>query len=274
MFSVLIPVYNHAEYVAAAVTSAVRSTLVSEILLVDDGSRDRSREIVSSLSRSMPERVRDLTSSMEENRGAHERLNQLVEAAKNEWVAILNSDDMFVPGRFETILAYLRTEKECDFIGGYLLIVNEDGVVIGTKRGLEEPEYPHPFTALWHAELGLHPLGDLLANQNFIATTSNMIFKRSLHRRIGGFAPFRYVHDWAFALSAGVVGTPLYLPHFLTKYRVHSNNTIRAKKEEITAEVRVLFERFVAEYPDCMRRPAFRRALKENRYLSGCRDHE
>jgi glycosyltransferase involved in cell wall biosynthesis len=274
MFSALIPVYNHAEYVAAAVTSAIRSTLVSEILLVDDGSRDRSREIVSCLSRSMPSRIRDLTSTIKDNRGAHERLNQLVGAAQNEWVAILNSDDMFVPGRFETILACMKADRKCDFIYGHLLIVNADGVVIGTKRGLEEPEYPHPFTGWSHADLALLPLNDLLANQNFIATTSNMIFKRSLHRRIGGFAPFRYAHDWAFALRAGVVGTPLYLPHFLTKYRVHSNNTIRAKKEEITAEVRVLFERFVAEYPDCMRRPAFRRALKENRYLSGCRDHE
>jgi hypothetical protein len=157
---------------------------------------------------------------------------------------------------------------------GHLLIVNEDGVVIGTKRGLEQPEFPHPFTGLSHTDLALHPLSDLLANQNFIATTSNMIFKRALHRRIGGFAPFRYAHDWAFALRAGVVGDPLYIPHFLTKYRVHSGNTIKASKEEIATEVRVLFERFVAEYPDCMRRPGFRRALKENRYLSGCPDHE
>jgi glycosyltransferase involved in cell wall biosynthesis len=269
MFSVLIPVYNHAEYVAEAVASAIRSTLVSEVLLVDDGSRDRSHEIVSCLSRSMPNRVRDLTSTVGENRGAHERLNELVEAAQNEWVAILNSDDMFVPGRFETILAYLRAGKECDFICGYLLIVNGDGVVIGTKRGLEEPEYPHPFTGLSHTDLALHPLSDLLANQNFIATTSNMIFKRALHRRVGGFAPFRYAHDWAFALRAGVVGDPLYTPHFFTKYRVHSNNTIKASKEEITTEVRVLFERFLSEYPHYMQRPVFRLGLQGNRYLSG-----
>lgn len=269
MFSVLIPVYNHAEYVAEAIASAVRSTLVSEVLLVDDGSRDRSHEIVSCLSRSMRNRVRDLTSTVGENRGAHERLNELVDAAQNEWVAILNSDDMFVPGRFETILACMKTDRKCDFIYGHLLIVNADGVVIGTKRGLEQPEYPHPFTGLSHADLALEPLIDLLANQNFIATTSNMIFKRALHRRIGGFAAFRYAHDWAFALRAGVVGNPLYISHFLTKYRMHDSNTIRANKEEIAAEVKVLFEEFLADYPDCMRRPVFRRALKENRYLAG-----
>ena len=96
-----------------------------------------------------------------------------------------------------------------------------------------------------------------------------MIFKRALHRRIGGFAPLRYAHDWAFALRAGVVGNPLYIPHFLTKYRVHSTNTIKASKEEITAEVRVLFETFLSEYPDCMRRSVFRRGLQGNRYLPG-----
>jgi glycosyltransferase involved in cell wall biosynthesis len=269
VFSVLIPVYNHAEYVTEALTSALRSTLVDEVLLVDDGSQDHSREVILCLSRSMPDKVCDLTGKVVHNRGAHERLNQLVGAARNEWVAILNSDDVFVPGRFETIAAHIKIGNKCDFIYGDLIIVNTDGVVVGTKRGLAQPEYAHPFSGLSQAELDSQPLSDLLANQNFIATTSNMIFRRSLHERIGGFAPFRYVHDWAFALRAGAAGNPLYLPHFLTKYRVHGSNTINESKERIVTEVKTLFEQFVAEHPECMRRPLFRRALEGNRYLGG-----
>src|SRR5262245_36101399 len=124
MFSVVVPVYNHEAYVVEAVTSAARSALVTEVLLVDDGSQDRSRDIVSSLARSNPRLIRDLTVPTEGNLGAHTRLNQLVEAARNEWIAVLNSDDAFVPGRFETITAHLKRGAPADFICGYLLIMN------------------------------------------------------------------------------------------------------------------------------------------------------
>jgi len=268
MFSVLIPVYNHEKYVVEAVLSAARCALVSEVLLVDDGSKDRSPDIVSSLSRSNPKLIRDLTVPGEGNLGAHTRLNQLVEAAKNEWVAVLNSDDAFVPGRFETIAAYLKRGTRADFICGYLLIMNADGVVVGTKRGLLQPEYPHPFSESLDATLVSRQMADFLGNQNFIATTSNMILKRSLHRRVNGFRPFRYVHDWAFALHAGAVGHPLYLPHFLTRYRIHGRNTIKEDKKVVVKEVRMLFRQFVTEHEDYERRPIFRKAIEGNKYLS------
>jgi glycosyltransferase involved in cell wall biosynthesis len=53
MFSVLIPVFNHERYVRQAVLSAARSPLVSEVLLLDDGSADGSYEIVRQLSGSL-----------------------------------------------------------------------------------------------------------------------------------------------------------------------------------------------------------------------------
>src|SRR5215469_10829729 len=102
MFSVLIPSYNHRAYVADCVISAVRSPLVTEVLLVDDGSIDGSVELFDTLRRLSP-RVRILPSPPGENLGAHARLNQLVQAADNEWVAPLNSDDKLVPGRFEAV---------------------------------------------------------------------------------------------------------------------------------------------------------------------------
>src|SRR5579863_6625612 len=117
MFSVAIPIYNHAKFVRQAIWSALRSPLVQEILLLDDGSRDDSPEIAASLAAAHPRRVRDLTPASPGNRGAHHRLNELVEAAQCDWIAILNSDDAFVDGRFETVI---RTPEfsESDFVFG------------------------------------------------------------------------------------------------------------------------------------------------------------
>jgi glycosyltransferase involved in cell wall biosynthesis len=265
MFSVVIPVYNHRKFVTEAVVSALRSPLVTEILIVDDGSSDASIDQIRILQALDTARVRDLSEREPKNYGAHCRLNQLVKEARNDWVAVLNSDDVFVAGRFETIAARCRG-SDVDFIWGHLLIIDAQGSPIGMKRGLLEPEYllpPGLAAAAWQDE----KLSDILASQNCIATTSNMVFKRSLHQRVGGFVNLRYCHDWAFALWAGVVGKPLYLPHFLSAYRVHDNNTISDNRALSAPEVKVMFDRFRNQFPDFVSRRRFQEWLATNRYL-------
>ena len=61
MFSVLIPVYNHAKYIRQAVMSALRSPLVSEVVTVDDGSSDGSAAVLRELAARHSSRMRDMT---------------------------------------------------------------------------------------------------------------------------------------------------------------------------------------------------------------------
>ena len=70
MFSVVIPIYNHAKFVRQAIWSALRCPLVKEILVVDDGSKDGSDKIAASMAAANSGRVRDLTPTSGGNRGA------------------------------------------------------------------------------------------------------------------------------------------------------------------------------------------------------------
>src|SRR5690349_17066092 len=126
MFSVVIPVFNHEKYVEQSVRSALRSSLVTEVLVADDGSTDLSAKIIARLASAEPGRVRDLSGPDPENRGAHNRLNQLVNAARCDWVAPLNSDDVFVNGRFEKLIEHPQFASS-DFVFGNLLLMNERG---------------------------------------------------------------------------------------------------------------------------------------------------
>jgi glycosyltransferase involved in cell wall biosynthesis len=239
MFSVAIPIYNHAKFVRQAIWSALRCPLVQEILIVDDGSNDGSEKVAATMAAEHSSRVRDLTPPSGGNRGAHNRLNELVEQARCEWVAVLNSDDAFVSGRFEGIVRD-PAFADCDFAFGNILFMDERGALTGAKRG------PLDFRTLSLPSLELlrmvaeRRFAELMREQNYLITTSNMIFRKSLHARVGGFRPYRYVHDWDFALRAMQLGRAAYIRRFLTAYRIHSGNTIQESEQKARTETKAM----------------------------------
>jgi glycosyltransferase involved in cell wall biosynthesis len=245
MFSVVIPIYNHAKFVRQAIWSALRSPLVKEILVVDDGSKDGSHEIAAGLA-AAHSRVRDLTPPSGGNRGAPERLNELVERAQCEWIAVLNSDDVFVSGRFEAIVRDPQF-PDCDFAFGNLLLMDERGALTGAKRGPLDSWVPFRPSLDLLRMLAERRFVELLREQNHLITTSNMVFRKSLHARLQGFRPYRYVHDWDFALRAMLLGRPAYIRRFLTAYRVHRRNTILEDARMGDIETRSMLDRFQEE---------------------------
>jgi glycosyltransferase involved in cell wall biosynthesis len=247
--------------------SGLRSRLVTEILVVDDGSSDASPRLLQALSGGGFPQLRNLTPPEGGNRGAAPRLNQLIEAARSDWIAVLNSDDAFLPGRFETINLKVR-RSDTDFVSGNLVIKDAMNRGIGQKRGPADPEYPFPQGFDVAAMLGNGGLIDLLANQNFIATTSNMAFRKSVWQRVGGFRDHRYVHDWDFALRAAATSKAVHLPVFLTAYRVHASNTIKENLGAIAVEVKQVFKTLAEDFPALAERPGFRAGLAGNRYLA------
>jgi GT2 family glycosyltransferase len=109
---------------------------------------------------------------------------------------------------------------------------------------------------------------DLLSHENYLVTTSNMVFTKELFGRVGGFANFRYVHDWDFALRAMAVGCPLYVRRYITGYRFHSRNTIRENTNAVNLEAKAVFDRYRKDFPEIVRRPAFQVGMKHNVYLT------
>lgn len=261
MFSVLMPVYRHERYVRQAVESALRSRRVAEILIADDGSPDRSPQIVHELAAAHPERVRDLTGESGENKGAPARLNELARAARSEWIAILNSDDLFVKGRFGRI-ASATARTQADFVFGHLLFMNERSRLVGAKRGALDAGVALPEGWDVAAMIAAGEWLPLLAHQNFLGTTSNMVFRKELFERIGGFRDYRYVHDWDFAIRAAALGRPIEVPRYLTAYRIHGANTIAESEQAVAAESREMLRRVWADLAVVRDSPRARSAIE------------
>jgi hypothetical protein len=220
--SVLLPSYNHAQFVADAVASVLGQTLSDlELVIVDDGSSDGSRRILEEFD---DPRV---VVHLQDNQGAHAALNKALELSEpsSELVAVLNSDDLHEPRWLETAAAALEARPEAGFCAGLVRIFGAgDDLKLDWRRGWYHDALEH-----------FRDSGDLeasLLRANFIMTTSNVVFRRSLSDRIGGFRPLRYVHDLDFFLRLAATSELALVEEELVGYRIHPANTIAEARRE------------------------------------------
>lgn len=248
------PAYNHERFVRRALDSVVGQTLANlEIVVVDDGSRDETSALLDDFAaRSM---TREVTVIHQPNEGAHAAINRGLASARGEFVAIINSDDVYAPARLEKLLAAMR-ERGCDFAFSATRFIDDDGVEIAADNAYVEQLRE----GIARCIASRNPLPALLQN-NVAISTGNFVFRRTLLERTGGFAAFRVCHDWDFILAATYV-TPLAFVHEpLYDYRVHGGNTFSGLRLLAHQESDQVLERFfegIAGHP-ALREPGSRR---------------
>ena len=98
--SVIIPVYNAEKYVERAIKSCIQLSEVKEIIVVDDGYKDRSKEIVTEMIKEYPI-IKLFEHPKNENKGAGISRNLGIVKATQEYIAFLDADDFFLPNRFD-----------------------------------------------------------------------------------------------------------------------------------------------------------------------------
>ena len=104
--SVIIPAYNQGQYLGQAINSVLTQTYCRyEIIIVDDGSTDHSREVVSNFGA----RVRYI---WQENKGLGGARNTGIRAAQGEFIGFLDADDQWLPTYLETMLSLTRKYPE------------------------------------------------------------------------------------------------------------------------------------------------------------------
>jgi glycosyltransferase involved in cell wall biosynthesis len=232
--SVIIPSYNHGRYIARAVESVLSSSFSDlELVIVDDGSTDDTLQVLRSYRTRPQVKVRT-----QENRGAHAALNVGLSLAAGRLLFVLNSDDAFHPDRIRRLVERFHADPGVVLAGSWIEVVDAGDGSLGVKRGrLNMPPWPPASAGPLLSEVGEHELA--LLETNFISTTSNVAFRRSLLDEAGlDFLPLRYTHDWEFILAACRHGRIALVEEPLVRYRVHDSNTIREGAAQATGEMR------------------------------------
>jgi glycosyltransferase involved in cell wall biosynthesis len=120
-FSIIIPVYNQANFLGEAIQSALEQTYSNyEIIVVDDGSSDNCREVVAEFG----DKVRYI---WQENKGLGGARNTGILAAKGELIALLDSDDQWMPTFLEYIVTGTHFYPDADVIFCSARAMDADG---------------------------------------------------------------------------------------------------------------------------------------------------
>ncbi len=226
LVSVIVPSYNHQAYVGQAIESVLASTLRDiELVLVDDGSTDGSLSVIH---RFHDPRLKVLA---QENQGAHAAMNRGVQEARGEWVAFLNSDDLYSPEKLERHVSVHQANGKLEATASRVRHISARG----------KPLFRFHPTLFWYAmarsvaERHRNLFESLLIVQHLV-TTSALFMKRSTFLETGGFLPLRYCHDWHMYLTLAARKGLAVLDEPLTAYRCHGRNTVRESEYALLAD--------------------------------------
>lgn len=133
-FTVFVPTYNRASILPLALASIAKQTYRGpiEVIVIDDGSSDGTRQIVDQWARTVPFPVVYFYQS---NQGKHVAHNKAIELARGEFVVLLDSDDVLLPGALQALedaWESIPTDERARYAGVEGLCVDAAGRVLGS----------------------------------------------------------------------------------------------------------------------------------------------
>jgi teichuronic acid biosynthesis glycosyltransferase TuaG len=209
--SVIIPTWNRAHLLVDAIESVLNQTIsVFEVLVCDDGSTDNSKDVVESIADSRVKWISGARAGLPavpRNRG--------IRMAQGDWIAFLDSDDIWLPGKLEAQFECLKD------IGG--LAISTNAIVFQVKKNLKTIFFndDKPIKNITFSNL-------LLANK---VITSSVLVHRSLLDRVGLFSEsdlVRGIEDYDLWLRVSTFTNILYISQPLVQYRDQVEFSARA----------------------------------------------
>jgi glycosyltransferase involved in cell wall biosynthesis len=199
--SVVIPAYNAARTIAAAVGSVRAQTVpVLEIVVVDDASRDDTAQVLARLAGPDLRLLRNA-----DNRGGAVSRNRGIDAARGDYVALLDADDVWLPAKLERQLAALAGTPNDSFAFSALIQTNEYG---------EQHRLPRRGPRAGEA------IADYMLKSGHVVQTSTLLVPSELARRVRFSAELRRFQDLDFVLRLAAAGAaPLFVDEALVEWR-------------------------------------------------------
>jgi glycosyltransferase involved in cell wall biosynthesis len=215
LVSVIIPSYNHAHFVGEAIKSVLEQDYQHyEIILVDDGSTDNTREVVAQFGF----KVRYI---YQPNQGLSAARNTAIKNARGEIIALLDADDVWLPEFLEKTVTLISNYPQAAMVySGYIYIDSQGNEVGIPHQKVISPDMAHQ---------------TFMTNGNWLVPSA-VIFRKNLAVEVGLFeeeiGPIADTDLWMkLSLKSPMIGTS----EALIKYRRHDSNMSKDPKTMVHA---------------------------------------
>lgn len=232
--SVVMPAYNAEKYIGEAIESILHQTFSDfELIIIDDGSIDWTREIIEQYVQKDP---RVIWIKNEKNMQISATLNRGVQFARGEYIARMDADDRSVPDRFEKQVVFLDDNLDIGIVWWSMQLFNSKWIIWIRKYYLNDAEIRKH---LFFFSPFCHP---------------SIMMRRDLVREVWGYGrDMVYVEDYDLYFKLGRKTKFANLAEVMLQYRVSEDWITVNKLEEMERKTMMVRKKAVKEYWYSMR---------------------
>ncbi len=223
--TVLMPVYNAERYIAQAVRSILGQSLQNfELLIIDDGSTDKTRDILNGFNDA---RIKVIH---RERRGVAAALRLGVEMASGQYIARMDADDESMPQRLQVEKDCLDKYSRVAVVHGWVDYIDSESRVIRHKLGNPQSNIATKWLLVWQ-NVPFHPT---------VMVRSSMLRDNDINYRL----ETNRAEDFDLWNRVALVGDFYFVPEVLLHYRVHGKSVTRSEAVELQLEA---YEKVIRE---------------------------
>lgn len=259
LVSVLIPAYNHENYIQETIESIINQTYPNiELIILDDGSKDKTWEKITELKPKCENRFVKSHFETKQNEGTCITLNKLLKLSSGEFVYIIASDDLAKPQAIEEEVKFLQDNPDYALAVGDNEYVDSMGKqIFRTQKAftsnIKNAKYKTVKEFL-SSKLKIDFLSDdfgsykTLYKENYIP--NGYLIRKNIFETIGNFTKNAPLEDFWLMLQISKYKKMKYIDEILFSYRIHDTNTIgnSTRMRELTTQTRNYEQKLLEKY--------------------------
>ncbi len=241
--SVLIPAYNHENFVQDTIKSIINQTYKNiELIVVDDGSKDNTWAKIQEMESECKKRFVNVHFETKQNEGTCKTFNKLLNLSNGEYVYIIASDDLAKPEAIEKEIDFLQKNPD------YALCVGNSEFINTRNENCSWYENNHSFDSFAKYYRYIRPNLDFNSSRfgeydtfylgNYMP--NGYLIRKSIFEKTGLFTPEAPLEDYYLMLQISKYAKMKYIDEILFSYRQHSSNTINNKDKMLELTTKTL----------------------------------
>ena len=240
LVSIIVPLHNHAKYIEATLESFLNEGHPNlEVVIIDDGSKDDSFEVTRAWCASHPKAFTNFVLERQKNVGITKTLNRLVAKSSGDFITMVASDDLLLPGGIQARLNALKRRPDWLAVFGDATVIDSQG--IQTASTALKKINASNLKALEHDHLRTQELILRWSVPGPVLLSRREAFDPA--RGVGLYDETMFIEDrdlYLRLLSRNALG---FVQQAVAAYRMHTRNTIAAP----AVQARVYKSMFEAE---------------------------